>query len=71
MTECEQEAMELFAKLSPENQNHLLMLTRLAYVAECSVRKALRVPTDEMAQESVGSAISKAEGDEDARLNLK
>ena len=33
--------MELFKELSPENQANLLMRARLAYTAECSVKKSL------------------------------
>jgi len=35
-----EEAMELFKELTPENQINLLTYTRLAYKAECSVKKS-------------------------------
>ncbi len=41
------EIKAIFSKLSPDNQKHLLMLTRMAYVAECSVKQFLHVPIDE------------------------
>ena len=46
MDSCE-EIKAIFSKLSPDNQKHLLMLTRMAYVAECSVKQFLHVPIDE------------------------
>lgn len=46
MDSCE-EIKAIFSKLSPDNQKHLLMLSRMAYVAECSVKQFLRVPIDE------------------------
>ena len=35
-----EEAMELFKKLTPENQANLLACTRLAFKAECSVKRS-------------------------------
>ncbi|MDL2263679.1 hypothetical protein LJC31_03395 [Synergistaceae bacterium OttesenSCG-928-I11] len=65
MTKCEQEAMELFGRLSLENQNHLLMLTRLAYIAECSVKKSMHVPIDEALRHAVASEISGKQEEEE------
>ncbi|GHS94104.1 hypothetical protein AGMMS50276_06040 [Synergistales bacterium] len=41
MSNLEKETMEIFKELSPENQANLLMYARLAYTAECSVKKSL------------------------------
>ena len=41
MSNCQEEMMEIFKELSPENQANLLMCSRLAYIAECAVRKSL------------------------------
>ena len=41
MQDYEEEVMEIFKRLSSENQANLLMCTRLAYVAECSIKKTL------------------------------
>lgn len=61
MTECERETMELFKKLSFENQGHLLMLTRLAYIAECSVKKSLNLPVNEIAESVIHPIAEKEE----------
>ena len=41
MPGCNEEMMELFKELSEENQRNMLMCTRLAYIAENSVKKSL------------------------------
>jgi hypothetical protein len=40
MRNREEEAMEIFKALSAENQANLLMYARLAYIAECAVKKS-------------------------------
>jgi hypothetical protein len=42
MTDSEREALNLFKKLSQENQNNLLAFARLAYIAENAVKKSLK-----------------------------
>jgi hypothetical protein len=40
-TDLELEAMRLFSELSPENQNMLLMYTRVAHIAENAVKQSV------------------------------
>lgn len=47
MSDLKKEAMEIFRELSPENQANLLMCTRLAYIAERSVKKSLTGPAEQ------------------------
>jgi hypothetical protein len=41
MPSPKEEIVDIFEKLSPENQNILLMYARIAYTAEHSVRKSI------------------------------
>jgi uncharacterized protein YejL (UPF0352 family) len=40
LTDLELEVMQLFSELSPENQNTLLMYTRVAHAAENAVKQS-------------------------------
>jgi uncharacterized protein YdeI (YjbR/CyaY-like superfamily) len=54
----QEEVMALFKELTPENQANLLLYTRLAHLAECSVKKSLTslqdIPTTEIAVNNDG-----------------
>jgi hypothetical protein len=41
MPGTKEEVIEIFEKLTPENQQNLLMYIRIAYVAESSVKKSI------------------------------
>lgn len=65
MDSCE-EIKAIFSKLSPDNQKHLLMLSRMAHVAECSVKQSLHVPIDEDFKREIITDLF----DEDAKSSL-
>jgi hypothetical protein len=52
MKNREEEAMEIFKELSAENQANLLMYARLAYIAECAVKKSLGPLSDQESKET-------------------
>jgi hypothetical protein len=52
MTNREEEAMQIFKALSAENQANLLTYARLAYIAECAVRKSLEPLTKQENEET-------------------
>ena len=58
------EAMELFKELTPENQASLLMYTRLAYMAERSVKKSLVSLLELEQKESIYRVLSEEDKEE-------
>lgn len=65
MDSCD-EIKAIFSKLSPDNQKHLLMLSRMAYVAECSVKQFLNVPIDQAFSHEIFTGLCNKDAECDA-----